>query len=205
MGMYLSLAAVSDATIERLLADPPLVWQIMEPDDPNAVAAAREPPPGPGFFGRLLGRKAPPPPPEPPPLDLQPGEGDLGPDGDLEKSWQGIHYLLTGTAWEGDPPLNFLLAGGRELDIEIGLGPPRTHTAAETRIIAAAFAGIDDAELRRRFAPAEMTRLEIYPGVWDLDPAKDDTLGHLLDGVAVLRSGLARVVGQGHGLLIVHT
>jgi hypothetical protein len=61
MGMYLALANVTDATIERLLADPPLVWQILEPDDPSAVAAARERPPGPGFFGRLLGRKAPPP------------------------------------------------------------------------------------------------------------------------------------------------
>jgi uncharacterized protein DUF1877 len=141
--------------------------------------------------------------PAPPPLELQPGEGDLGPDGDLEKSWQGIHYLLTGTAWESDPPLNFLLAGGREVDIEIGLGPPRVHTAAETRIIASAFAGIDDAELRRRYAPEEMTRLEIYPDIWDRNPAAG--LEHVLEGVAILRRGLARVVGQGHGLLIMHT
>jgi hypothetical protein len=202
MGMYLSLAAVSDATIGRLLADPPLVWQIMEPDDPNAVAAARERPPGPGFFGRLLGRKAPPPPPEPPPLELQPGEGDLGPDGDLEKSWHGIHYLLTGTAWEGDPPLNFLLAGGHELDIETGIAPPRAYTAAETRVIGAALAQVDDAELRRRFAPAEMMRLEIYPDIWDRDPATEDTFEHLLDGMTVLRRGLQRVIGQGHGLLV---
>jgi hypothetical protein len=203
MGMYMALANVSDATIERLLADPPLVWQILEPDDPNAVAAARERPPGPGFFGRLLRRKAPPPPPAPPPLELQAGEGDLGPDGDLEKSWQGIHYLLTGTAWEGDPPLNFLLGGGREVDIEIGLGPPRVHTAAETRIIASAFAGIDDAELRRRYAPEEMTRLEIYPDIWDRDAAAG--LEHVLEGAAILRRGLAQAVGQGQGLLIMHT
>jgi uncharacterized protein DUF1877 len=102
----------------------------------------------------------------------------------------------------GDPPLNFLLAGGREVDIEIGLGPPRVHTAAETRIIASAFAGIDDAELRRRYAP-EMTRLEIYPDIWDRNPAAG--LEHVLEGVAILRRGLARVVGQGHGLLIMHT
>jgi hypothetical protein len=192
---------VSDATIERLLADPPLVWQILAPDDPAAVAAARTPP-GPGFFGRLLGRKAPAVPPAPPPLELGPGEGDLGPDGDLEKSWHGIHYLLTGTAWEGDPPFNFLLAGGRELDIEIGMAPPRAHSAAEVRDIAAALARVEDAELRRRFAPADMMQLEIYPEIWDRDPTEDDTLQLLLDDVAVLRRGLARVVGQGHGLLV---
>jgi hypothetical protein len=199
MGNYLSLTAVSDATIERLLADPPLVWQILAPDDPNAVAAARDRPPAPGFFGRLMGRKAAPPPPEPPPLALQRGEGDLGRDGDLEKSWHGIHYLLTGTAWEGDPPLNFLLAGGRELDIETGMAPPRVHGAAESRIIAAALSRVDEAELRRRFAPEEMMRLEIYPEIWDRGP---ETLDHLLEDVVTLRRALERVVAQGHGLLV---
>src|SRR5690242_18007628 len=53
-------------------------------------------------------------------------------DGDelayLDKAWQGIHYLLTGTAWGGEPPWNTLLAGGTELPgagEEWGYGPPR--------------------------------------------------------------------------------
>jgi hypothetical protein len=33
------------------------------------------------------------------PLVLSEGEGDVV---DLDKTWHGIHYLLTGTAWEGD-------------------------------------------------------------------------------------------------------
>lgn len=42
----------------------------------------------------------------------------------MDKAWHGIHYLLTGTAWEGDPPLNFLVTGGREVGTEeIGIGP----------------------------------------------------------------------------------
>jgi hypothetical protein len=48
-----------------------------------------------------------------------------------------------------------------------------------------------------------MTRLEIYPDIWDRNPAAG--LKHVLEGVAILRRGLARVVGQGHGLLIMHT
>jgi hypothetical protein len=198
MGFYLSLAAVSDATIDRLVADPPLVMQIMLPDDPNAVASARERPPAPGLFGRLLGRRAPPPPPEPPPLALQPGEGSLGPDGDFEKSWHGFHYLLTGTAWEGDLPLNFLLVGGRELDIEIGMAPPRAYSVAQLRVIADAIARLDDAELRRRYSPAEMMRLEIYPEVWE-DP---DEVDLLLEDMTRLRAAVERVTGQGLGLLV---
>ncbi len=199
MGMYLSLAGVSDATIARIHADPPLIWQIVAPDDPGAVAAARGPAQRQGFFARLLGRKAPPPPPAPPPLEIQAGEGDLGEAGDLDKAWHGIHFLLTGTAWEGDPPLNFLLVGGRDVD---DFESAHTYTAAETRDIAAALAQVDDAELRRRFAPAEMMRLEIYPEIWDRDPAKEDPLGYLLEMTGVLRAALDRVVGQGHGLLV---
>ncbi len=113
MGMYLALYALSDATIERLHADPPLAWRVMDPERSEYEAKARaDLQPRPGLVARLFkGAKAEPPP-LPPPLELAPGEGDLGPEGDFEKSWGGLHYLLTGTAWEGEPPLNFLMGGG---------------------------------------------------------------------------------------------
>nr|MBA3346870.1 DUF1877 domain-containing protein [Gemmatimonadales bacterium] len=41
MGMYLQLVAVSDTTIERLRADPALAWQLVTPDEPERVVAAR--------------------------------------------------------------------------------------------------------------------------------------------------------------------
>src|SRR5215207_2984929 len=107
MGMYLGLAAVSDRTIERLHADPPLVWQLVAPDDPEAIATARAEAQQPGLLARLFGRGAAPSAAPPPPLALEADEGDLGEAGDLEKAWHGIHFLLTGTAWEGDPPLSF--------------------------------------------------------------------------------------------------
>ena len=79
MGMYLELAAVSDGTIERLHADPPLVWQIMTPDEPERVGAARaESRSRPGLLARLFGPGAAQPPESaPPPLELGPGEGNL--------------------------------------------------------------------------------------------------------------------------------
>jgi hypothetical protein len=80
------------------------------------------------------------------PLVLSEGEGDVV---DLDKAWHGIHYLFTGTAWEGDPPLNFLVKGGREVgDEEIGLGPPCTLRALETRDIASALEALSDDEVR---------------------------------------------------------
>ena len=53
-------------------------------------------------------------------------------DFDIDKAWHGIHYLLTGTAWEGAAPLNFLVAGGRPVgDVDVGYGPARAFSGAE--------------------------------------------------------------------------
>jgi hypothetical protein len=202
MGMCGELTSLTDATIARLHADPPLVWQIISPDNLEAVARARGVPKRPGLMARLFGRGQAEPvaPPAAAPLALADGEGDII---DLDKSWHGIHYLLTGTVWEGEPPLNFLIQGGREVgDEEVGLAPPRVLTAAETREVAEALAAVSDEELRARFNPGEMMRLEIYPEIWDRDPGEDDTLGYLMEYLAQLRNGLARVVARGHGLLV---
>jgi hypothetical protein len=183
MGMVVSLASVSDATIARLLEAPPLVWQVFAPDDPEA-------------FARALEEVA-----TPAPLSLGDGEGEIG---DIDKAWHGVHYLLTGTADEGDPPLNFLVAGGTDVgDDDVGYGPPRVYRPAEVREIAAALAAVSDDELRRRFDPPAMMRAEIYPGIWDRDPADDDTLEYLMGAVADLRVALATVTSNGHGLLVI--
>jgi hypothetical protein len=205
MGMYLSVASLSEATINRLHDDPPLVWQIIAPDDPEAVARARGAPKGPGLLSRLFGRgRAAPAEPAPAPtLVLAEGEGEML---ELDKAWHGIHYLLTGTAWEGDPPLNFLLVGGREVgDEEIGYSVPRTLTPAESRDVAVALAALSDDQLRARFAPDDMMRLEIYPEIWDRNPAEDDTLGYLMAHVEQLRSALPGVVARWHGMLVTLT
>src|SRR5215203_4027303 len=51
---------------------------------------------------------------------------------DLDKSWHGIHYLLTKTAWAGEPPLSFLVLGGAEVgDIDVGYGTARAFRSDE--------------------------------------------------------------------------
>src|SRR5262245_61651019 len=45
---------------------------------------------------------------------------------DLDKAWHGIHFLLTGSAWDGEEPLCFLVKGGEEIgDEDFGYGPAR--------------------------------------------------------------------------------
>jgi hypothetical protein len=204
MSMILGLVAVGDADIDRLLADPVLVWRVVSPDNPELYQQARKAAAQPSFFGRLFrGNKA------PAPADGGPGAADLAFDAaeglrtDLEKSWHGIHYLLTGTAWEGDPPLNFLVLGGRVVgDIDVGYGPPHALTAAETGSVSDALARVGDEELRGRFDPAAMMKQKIYPEIWDRGPDEDDTLGYLMENVGVLREFLAQVVGRNQGLVV---
>ncbi len=123
----------------------------MMPEQPEREAQARlERHPRPGLLARLFKGAKVEPPPAPPAFELPPGEGDLGTNGDFEKSWGGPHYLLTGTAWEGEPPLNFLMGGGRDLEVLDGESPPISHTNAGTRCIADALNRLSDEEVRGR-------------------------------------------------------
>ena len=201
MSMILELHTVSDANLARVLADPPLVWKVVSPDDDSLYDAARAEAGAAeaGFFQRLFGRPARA---KAPAVDfpLAPGEVDTI---DLDKAWHGIHFMLTGTAWEGAPPLNFLLHGGTDIgEVEVGYGPARGMTAAEVKAVAGALAGIDEAFMRARFDPAQMTQLDIYPGIWDRDPADDDSLGYCLEYFSALRAFVMRAAERGVGLVI---
>jgi hypothetical protein len=199
VGIYLAIYALTDATIERLHADPPLAWRVMDPERPELEAKARaDRQPRPGLFARLFTGARVEPAPAPPPLELAPGEGDLGPDGGYEKSWHGLHYLLTGETDGGEPPLNFLMGGGRELELEDGEPPLLTHSSADVRRIADALAGLSDEVVRGRANPAEMTRLDIYPGFWD----RPEYMGYLLDDLRRLREMVTTVADRGLGLLV---
>src|SRR3954470_8881166 len=53
---------------------------------------------------------------------------------DIDKTWHVIHFLLTGEAWGGEPPLVDAVLGGTELpETDAGYGPFRYLTPAEVR------------------------------------------------------------------------
>jgi len=192
---------ISDANIARVHADPPLTWLVIAPDEPEFYADARAPE-KPSFMKRLFGGGAPPAPtPTPPALTLTAPEGEST---DLDKAWHGLHYLLTGSPWEGDPPLNFLLGGGTEIDIEVADAQPRTFTASETRALQQTLGGITQDALLRRYVPADLTRLEIYPDViWERDDGTDaDPRQYLLEYWKVLRDFVDAAVKEDLGLIV---
>jgi hypothetical protein len=124
-------------------------------------------------------------------------------DLDVDKAWHGIHFLLTGTAWEGEPPLAFIVRGGEEVgDVDVGYGPARAFTSTEVRAIADALKPITLDVLKKRFDPAAMTKLDIYPSIWDRAPEEDDTLGYLLEYYEQLWEFVAEAAREGEGMLV---
>lgn len=95
------------------------------------------------------------------------GDDPFDPVVDLDKAWHGIHFLLTGTAWDAETVLGLAILGGIPLeDTDIGYGPVRLLEPDQVEAVAAALAGVDDEALRERFDPAELAKADIYPDIW---------------------------------------
>ena len=120
---------------------------------------------------------------------------------DLDKAWHGLHYLLTGSSWEGEPPFDFLLNGGEEIgEVDVGYGPARAIRAGDVQRIAAALAPLDEDTLRGRFDAAAMTALEIYPATWDRGDAGD--LDYLLSYFDTLKAFVCEAAERRQALVL---
>ena len=192
MSMIYTIQQASDATIDALLTNPALITSFLGVGKPP-------PPKRPGFFARLFGardttcqRRA-----------VEPVHFEIGDDEcDLDKAWHGLHYLLSGSDWEGDPPQAFLLNWGTEIGtIDVGYGPARAYTASQTKQVHECLRQLDAKTLRARFDSAKMMELDIYPTIWDRPPEEDDTLGYLMEAYEGLKSFVARTGTRNYGMV----
>jgi hypothetical protein len=86
---------------------------------------------------------------------------------DLDKAWHGIHFLLTGSAWETFPGAGEAVLGGDPIGDDLGYGPARLLPAERVQLVAAALRDVTADDLRARFDPAALLAEAIYPQVWD--------------------------------------
>jgi hypothetical protein len=122
---------------------------------------------------------------------------------DIGETWHGLQYLLTGTAWEGEAPLDFLVRGGEDVgDIPSDEGTARVLQPAEVKKLSQALQGFSLDTLRRRFDARIMQEHDIYPGLWDDPPDDEDPLEELISYFAELRKFVSQVAQRGHGLLV---
>lgn len=132
------------------------------------------------------------------------GEDDAAEQNDLDKAWHAIHFILTGSAWEGEFPLNFLVSGGTPVgDEDVGYGPARAFTSEEVWQIEAALSRVSETDFRGRFSLVKMREADIYPSFGDAsDDEMEAELSYVLENFRSLKEFVARSAGQGRALLV---
>jgi hypothetical protein len=81
---------------------------------------------------------------------------------DLHKEWHSLHYLLTGTAWDGDEPYCYLVKGGEEIGDDLGYGPARVLKPNQVKSFCDALSKVSAEDLKKRYKPEQMEEEEIY-------------------------------------------
>jgi hypothetical protein len=86
----------------------------------------------------------------------------------LDKAWHGIHYLLCGAVEPDSRRISKAILGGTEVGEDFsGYGEARYFTAADVAAISSELNRANlEAEMTRRYDPAQMTKLGIYPNGW---------------------------------------
>ena len=109
---------------------------------------------------------------------------------DLEGVWHGLHFLFTGTAWEGDEPACYLIRGGEEIGDadELGYSVLQVLSPAKVQHFSSFLHALSREELERRFDPPRMMALGISPEQWARVDRSDRPLDLLLDGYDELRA-----------------
>ena len=130
----------------------------------------------------------------------EPGAGFV----DLDKAWHCLHFLLTGSARAGEPPLDFIMNGGHPIGSEdLGRGPPRAFLVSEVSAIADALRPLDAKQLVARFDLQKLERLQIYPGGWkELNLRSDYDLGYYFGPFEELKRVTQRAKEQQLGMLV---
>jgi len=122
---------------------------------------------------------------------------------DLDKAWGCLHYLLTGTARDGEGPLAFLLKGGTPVGEELGLGPARVFRPLEVAAIADALAATSQFTLMPRFDLKKLEILEVYPGRWsEVNLRSDHDLGYYFGPLEALKRVTARAKSEQLGMMV---
>ena len=135
--------------------------------------------------------------------DFQDAAGARFLDLDIGETWHGLQWLLTGTAWEGKAPLDFLVRGGEDVgEIPPDEGTARVFMAAQVRTLTQALQALPEKTRRKRYEPSRMHAEDIYPGFWEEPPPDLDPEEELFSYLGELKTFLATVAERNLSLLV---
>ncbi len=195
MGICCGAQAVSDNVIDQLLANPPLIWRLLAPDDADTYWQATGQNQKPGLLAKLFGAKpATEKPSLPPPL---PSPDPAVPDMDLDKSWDGINFCLKKIV--GDKVPNFFEGGTPVGKIDLGYGPALAWHSRDLAVFANALALVTAEDILAQFDPVAMK--QVYLGdAWARNT--DDMKEYLTENFLSLKNFLQTCGARGLGCLV---
>ena len=207
MGTTAGLVRASLEELARLRANPSELREFL--DCGVWAPPAREVRPK-GIFGWLL-RLTPVRIYENDPEAVPPGAdgGAVRPNIDLDKAWEPLNFLLTGTAMEGDEPACYLARGGEEMagedpdDDQGGYSSIRVLTPEQVAAFDRHLSSLTIDELRRRVDMDRMVELRIYSKrPPNRASADEETLGHLIAAFEDLRGFVRDTAASGAAAIV---
>ena len=121
---------------------------------------------------------------------------------DLGKTFDALHFLLTGSAEPIDTPASLLLLAGQPIgDVDVGYGPATAATPAEVAALASFLDEQPQSALRQRFESREMAKSKVYIGD-ALQRDGEEGLNELLEDAEALRVFVGQARAAGDGLVI---
>jgi len=115
-----------------------------------------------------------------------------------------LHFLFTGTAWEGSEPACYLVRAGDAIGDadELGYSVLQALRPAKARAFSAFLDSLTREELERRFDAGRMMTLQIYPETWARKSSqRGSELSWLLDSFDDLQTFVGDTTRAGEGLV----
>jgi hypothetical protein len=120
---------------------------------------------------------------------------------DLDKSWDGILFLLTGQSFAtAEHNLVRVLFSGQIIDEEqdLGYGPAHYLTPEQVSELNNEISTITIADLKKKFDPEKMNKQEVYPTIWD---EGDDAFDYVSNGFLELQDAFAKATKNGEAII----
>jgi hypothetical protein len=123
---------------------------------------------------------------------------------DIDKSWEGLFFLLTGKALakaeDASIPLLWILTPPQEIDPDqdMGYGPATYTTIEQTKEVNNALNKVSVDELKDKYNGKLMMEMGIYPEVWD----DDESLEYLIENFNTMRDFYNKAVADNQAVII---
>lgn len=119
---------------------------------------------------------------------------------DIDKSWDGIIYLLTGSnSSDSSQYLSKIIFSGQLIDKEqdLGTGPAHYLNPQQVKDIYEQIKEIIPASLKEKFDAAAMKELGVYPNVWD----HEDVVDYLVEYFETVQEVYALAVDHNEAII----